>query len=46
MEIRIRTGKTTKVGGEEREKLRQEKLKERFQYEQGKTGGYELIFPC
>ena len=46
MEIRIRTGKTNKLGGENREKQRQEKLKQRFDYEQGRGGGYELVFPC
>ena len=45
MEKRIRTGKTLKIGGEDREKLRQEKLRERFQFEKGRMGGYELIFP-
>ena len=45
MEKRIRTGKTQKIGGEDREKLRQEKLKERFEYEKDRMGGYELIFP-
>lgn len=45
MEKRILTGKTQKIGGEDREKLRQEKLKERFEYERDRMGGYELIFP-
>ncbi len=45
MEKRIRTGKTMKIGGEDREKLRQEKLKERFEFEKNRMGGYELIFP-
>lgn len=46
MEKRIFTGKTAKIGGEDREKLRQEKLKERFEYEKDRMGGYELIYPC
>ena len=46
MERRIRTGKIIKIGGEDREKLRQERLKERFEYEEDKMGGYELIYPC
>jgi hypothetical protein len=33
MEKRILTGKTQKIGGEDREKLRQEKLKERYDFE-------------
>lgn len=45
MEKRILTGKTTKVGGEDREKLRQEKLRERYEFERDRMGGYELIFP-
>jgi len=45
MEKRILTGKTTKVGSEDREKLRQEKLKERYEFEKDRMGGYELIFP-
>ena len=36
MEVRIRTGKTTKIGGEERERLRAEKIKERFEFEKGR----------
>lgn len=39
------TGKTMKIGGEDKEKLRQEKLKERFEFEKSRTGGYDLIFP-
>ena len=46
MEIRIRTGKHPKIGGEDREKLREDKLKERFDFEKGRERGYELIFPC
>jgi hypothetical protein len=45
MEKRIRTGKTLKIVGEDREKLRQEKLKERYDFEKNRIGGYELIFP-
>lgn len=46
MEKRILTGKTLKIGGEDKEKLRQEKLKERHDFEKDRMGGYELIFPC
>ena len=46
MEKRIMTGKTMKIGSEDKEKLRQEKLKERFEFEKDRMGGYELIFPC
>jgi hypothetical protein len=46
MEKRILTGKTIKIGGEDREKLRQEKLKERYEFEKDRMGGYELIYPC
>ena len=33
MEIRLRTGKTSKLPAAERERLRQQKLAERFKYE-------------
>lgn len=46
MEKRILTGKQNKLVGEDKEKLRQEKLKERFLFEKDKIGGYELIYPC
>ena len=42
------TGKTFKMGAEEREALREEKLQERFLYERMKMNegsGYELIYP-
>ena len=45
MERRIRTGKTSKVATEDREKIRAIKLKERYEYERSRVGGYELIFP-
>ena len=45
MERRIRTGKTSKVNLEDKEKQRQIKLKERYEFERGREGGYELIFP-
>lgn len=45
MEKRILTGKTIKMGGEGREKARQEKLKERYEFESDRMGGYELIYP-
>lgn len=46
MAKRILTGKIQKIPQEDREKLRQEKLQERFNFEKGREGGYELIFPC
>ena len=42
------TGKTFKMGAEERERAREEKLQERFLYERMKLNegsGYELIYP-
>ncbi len=45
MEKRIRTGKTSKVAAEDKERLRALKLKERAEFEKDRTGGYELIFP-
>lgn len=45
MEKRILTGKTVKLGAESKEKLRQEKLAERHKFEEGRMGGYELIYP-
>jgi hypothetical protein len=44
-EFRMRTGKTIKLSAEEREKLKQEKLAERFQHEASNMAGYELIYP-
>jgi tubulin polyglutamylase TTLL6/13 len=46
MEKRILTGKSIKLGGEEREKLRQEKMAERDIFEKDRLGGYTMIFPC
>ena len=46
IETRIRTGKTLKMTPMEREKLRQQKLQERFKFEAERMAGYELIFPC
>lgn len=46
IEQRIRTGKTFKLTPAEREKLRGERLQERFKYEATQCNGYELIFPC
>ena len=46
MAKRILTGKTQKIGGEDKERLRQEKLKERYEFEKDRMGGYELVFPC
>jgi hypothetical protein len=45
LEKRIRTGKTSKVAQEDKERVRIQKIKERFEFEKGRTGGYELIFP-
>ena len=45
MEKRIRTGKTSKMNPEEREKLRAQRIKERIEFEKTRNGGYELIFP-
>lgn len=45
LEKRIKTGKQEKSSYEEKEKLREQKLKERFDFEETWTGGYELIFP-
>ena len=45
MEKRIRTGKTSKVAQEDRDKLKAEKFKERCRFEKKRRGGYELIFP-
>lgn len=45
MERRIRTGKTSKINLEDKEKQRLIKLKERFEFEKGREGGYELIYP-
>jgi len=41
----MRTGKTIKLTPEEREKLRMEKLSERFKFESSWMAGYELIYP-
>ena len=46
MEKRIRTGKTSKINPEDKEKLRAHRIKERIEFEKTRTGGYELIFPC
>ena len=45
MERRILTGKTSKVNVEDKEKLKSIRLKERYEFERGRSGGYELIFP-
>lgn len=42
---RIMTGKVHKLDAEQREKLRQEKLLERFQFESTRMRGFELIYP-
>ena len=45
MEKRIRTGKTSKVNVEDRERMKAIRYKERIEFEKTRTGGYELIFP-
>lgn len=42
---RIKTGKTEKFTGQQREALRQERLTERFKFEASRMNGYELIYP-
>jgi hypothetical protein len=48
-ERRIYNGRYTKVMTgmtvHERRQLREQKLKERYAFENGRSGGYELIFP-
>jgi hypothetical protein len=46
MEKRILTGKTLKLSPEERERLKLEKQKQRYEFEKTRMGGYELIYPC
>ena len=45
MKERILTGKICKMTNEERDKLKQEKLQERFKFESTRMRGYELIYP-
>lgn len=42
---RIWTGKINKISNEDKDKLRQQKLEERFEFESSRTRGYELIYP-
>jgi hypothetical protein len=48
-ERRIYNGRYTKVmtgmTAHERRQLREQKLKERYAFENGRSGGYELIYP-
>jgi hypothetical protein len=46
-EKRIYQGRTTKLNlsNQERKRLRDQKLKERADFELGREGGYELIYP-
>ena len=46
-EKRIYQGRTNKsnLSNFERRKLKDERLKERYDFERGREGGYELIFP-
>ena len=45
MESRILTGKQAKMDPEEKAKLKEIKLKERFEYEEARKGQWELICP-
>ena len=45
-EIRIKTGKIVKMEPEEKAKLRNQKLQERFDFEAKISNGYELIYPA
>lgn len=45
MEARILTGKQSKMDPEEKARLRDEKLKKRFAYEEKRRGQWELIYP-
>ena len=45
MEKRMLTGKKVKIGGEDKEKNRAERLLERYKFEETRMGGYELIYP-
>ena len=45
MEARILTGKQAKMEPEEKARLRDEKLKKRFAYEEKRRGQWELIYP-
>ncbi len=45
MAKRILTGKIQKANPEDREQIRNEKIAERYKFEEGRNGGYELIFP-
>jgi Tubulin-tyrosine ligase family len=42
---RILTGKINKISSEDKDKLKQQKLEERFKFESTRTRGYELIYP-
>ena len=45
MESRILTGKQTKMDPEEKARIREVKLKERFDFEMKHKGAWELIYP-
>ena len=45
MKARILTGKQSKIDPEEKAKIREEKLQERFEYEKTRKGQFELILP-
>ena len=45
MASRILTGKMTKLEPEEKAKLKEQKLAERFRYEMRRKGKWELILP-
>ena len=46
MQSRILTGKTSKLDPEEKARLREKALKERFEFEEKRHGQWELICPC
>jgi hypothetical protein len=45
MKARILTGKTTKLEPEQKARVKEEKLKERFEFEMKRKGQWELIYP-
>ena len=45
MKARILTGKQSKIDPEEKARIKEKKLKERFEYEKKRTGQFELIYP-
>ena len=45
MKARILTGKQSKIDPEEKARIKEEKLQERFEYEKKRCGQFELIYP-